>query len=132
MRVRYWCSYRRCPSNAWLPFRFLQFGKRKCFDAIGTHCTIHRQALIMKTLPDQLKYVLDHVIKSVNFIKTNALNFGLFAEICNKGESEFATLLLHSHVRWLSNDKVVKRIFILRNEVKDFLGGENGKCTRNF
>ena len=37
--------------------------KEKSPVVAGTHCTIHRQALMAKTLPDQLKNVLDNVFK---------------------------------------------------------------------
>ena len=73
--------------------------KEKSPGVAGTHCTIHRQALMAKTLPDQLKNVLDDVVKAVNFIKANALNSRLFAELWKESDSEFVTLLLHSHVR---------------------------------
>lgn len=94
--------------------------KEKSPGVAGTHCTIHRQALMAKTLPDRLKNVLDDVVKAVNFIKANALNSRLFAGLCMENNSEFVTVLLHSHVRWLSKGKVLKRVFILRKEMKDF------------
>ena len=78
------------------------------FDVAGAHCTIHHQALMAKTLPDQLKNVLENVIKAVNLIKANALNSCLLAELCKKSDSKFVTLLLHSQVRWLSKGKVLK------------------------
>ena len=86
----------------------------------GTHCTIHRQALMAKTLPDQLKNVLDNVFK---LLKVNPLNSRLFAELRKESDYKFVTLLLHSHVRWLSKGKVLKRVFIFRQEMKDFLQG---------
>jgi len=76
-----------------------------------------------KNLPDQLKNVLDDVVKAVNFIKANALNSRLFAELCKESDSDFVTVLLHSHVRWLSKGKVLKRFFILQQEMKNFLQG---------
>ena len=44
--------------------------KGKSPDVAGTHGTIHRQALLAKTLPDHLKNVLDNVVKAANFIKS--------------------------------------------------------------
>ena len=54
----------------------------------------------------------------LNFIKVNAPNSRLFAELRKESDSEFVTFLLHSHVRWLSKGKVLKRVFIFsaRNE----------------
>ena len=37
--------------------------KEKSPGVAGTHCTIHRQAFMAKTLPNQLKNVLDNVFK---------------------------------------------------------------------
>lgn len=70
--------------------------KQKSPNIIGTHCTIHRQALMVKTMPDEFKNVLNGVITAVNFIKSNVLNSCLFAELCKESDSEFETLLLHS------------------------------------
>ena len=97
--------------------------KEKSPHVAGTLCIIHCQALMAKILPDQLENVLDNVVKAVSFIKANALNSRLFAELCKKSNYEFVTLLLHSHVRWLSKGKALKRVFILRQEMKDFLQG---------
>ena len=106
--------------------------KEQSPDVVGTHCTIHRQALMAKTLPDQLKNVLDDVVKAVNFIKANALNSRLFAELCKENDSEFVTVLLHSRVRWLSKGKVLKRAFILRQEMKNFLQGPKPELHQKF
>ena len=61
--------------------------KEKCPDVIRTHCTIHRQALMVKTKPEELKSVLNDVIKAVNFIKANALNSRLFRDLCKESDS---------------------------------------------
>ena len=106
--------------------------KEKSPDVAGTHCTIHRQALIAKILPDQLKNVLDDVVKAVNFIKANVLNSRLFAELCKESDSEFVTFLLHSYLRWLSKGKVFKLVFILRQEMKDFLQGPKPELHQKF
>ena len=102
-------------------FGFQTLVKEKSLNVTGAHCCIHGQALMVKTLPDQLKNVLDDVVKAVNFIKAIALNSRLYAELCKESDSKFVTVLLHSHVRWLSKGKVLKRVFILRKEMKDFL-----------
>jgi hypothetical protein len=39
---------------------------------ISTHCFIHREALMIKSFPDEFKNVLDLVIKIVNYIKSRA------------------------------------------------------------
>ena len=57
--------------------------REKAPDVTGTHCIIHHQAFMAKTLPDYVKNV-DDVVKAVNFIKANALNSRLFAECARK------------------------------------------------
>uniref|UniRef100_A0A0L8GBM5 DUF4371 domain-containing protein n=1 Tax=Octopus bimaculoides TaxID=37653 RepID=A0A0L8GBM5_OCTBM len=56
--------------------------KEKCPNAIGMHCILHHQALMVKTMPNHLKNVLNDVVKAVNFIKANALNSRLFDDLC--------------------------------------------------
>ena len=90
---------------------FQALAKQKSPDIISTHCTIHRQALIMKTVPDELNSVLGEVIRAVNLIKVNALNSRLFTVLCKGSDSEFETHFLHSHVRWLSKGKVLEAGF---------------------
>lgn len=43
-----------------------------------THCVPHRENLIMRMMPDDLKDVLDETIKVVNFIKAHRLNVCIF------------------------------------------------------
>ena len=69
------------------------------------HCIIHRQALMVKTMPDELSHILDKLIKTLNFIKAKALNSRLFAELCKESDSVFENFLLHTRVRWLSKGK---------------------------
>ena len=44
-------------------------------DANWVHCSIHREALAAKRMPDSLKNVLDTTVKMVNFIKARPLNY---------------------------------------------------------
>ena len=102
-------------------FGFQTLVKEKSPDAVGTHCTIHCQALMMKTMSYELKIVLNDVIKAVNFIGANAINFRRFVDLCKESGSELETLLLYSHVRWLSKGKVLKKVFVLRKEIHELL-----------
>ena len=52
--------------------------------------------------------------------------------MCKENGSEFVTVLLHSHVRWLSKRKVIKRVFILRYEMKDFLQEPKPELHQKF
>jgi hypothetical protein len=44
------------------------------FPRVGsTHCFIHLESLMAKTIPTELKSVLDSVVKMVNFVKSSPL-----------------------------------------------------------
>ena len=65
---------------------------------VTTHCFLHREVLIAKTLGDELKKVLNQVIEMVNFIKSRLLKCRLFEQICIGMNSQHKRLLLHSEV----------------------------------
>jgi hypothetical protein len=93
----------------------------KAPNASWTHCSIHREALVSKNIPEQLKTVLNTAVKCVNFIKSRPLNSRLFAVLCEEMGSVHLSLLLHTEVRWLSRGRVLIRLLELRNEVHQFL-----------
>ena len=113
-------------------FGFLTLGKENPLDVVSTHCTIHRQALMVKIMPDELKIVLNELIKAVNFITANVLNSRLFVDLCKESDSEFETFLLHSHVRWLSKRKILKRVVFLRKEIHELLHDATAKSINHF
>lgn len=43
--------------------------KQVSLNIIGTHCTIHRQALLVKTMTDEVKNVLNKLITAVISLK---------------------------------------------------------------
>lgn len=88
---------------------------------ISTHCILHRQALMSKTLPVTLKNVMNYVVKIVNFIRGRALNHRLFKAFCSELDENASVLLFHTEVRWLSRGKVLSRFFQLRSEISQFL-----------
>uniref|UniRef100_A0A8C3RXN0 Uncharacterized protein n=1 Tax=Chelydra serpentina TaxID=8475 RepID=A0A8C3RXN0_CHESE len=85
-----------------------------------THCSIHRQALAMKRMPEGLKEVLDNAVKMVNFIKSQPTNSRLFHILCEEMGSIHNCLLTHTEVRWLSRGKILVRLFELRMEILVF------------
>ncbi|XP_022597516.1 zinc finger BED domain-containing protein 5-like [Seriola dumerili] len=89
--------------------------------AVWSHCIIHRQALATKRMPKELRMVLDEAVKTVNLIKSRAMNACLSSILCNEMGAHFHQLLLHSEVRWLSRGKVLTRLCDLRKEVLLFL-----------
>lgn len=61
---------------------FITFAKNKNLNIISTHCFLHRESLISKTLPITLKPILDQVVSMVNYIKSRPLKTHLFKKMC--------------------------------------------------
>ena len=72
-----------------------------------THCMIHQEALVIKTLYPELNKVVQDVVKIINFIKSRTLNYRVFANLCDEMESDHHKLLSHCEVRWLSKGKAL-------------------------
>ena len=93
---------------------FIKRVKEKVPSAIGTHCILHREALAYRTLPAEMRDVMNLVIKIVNFIKAGALNSRFFKQLCKDMDSEHQALLFHTNVRWLSKGNMLGRLYELR------------------
>ncbi|XP_072381911.1 zinc finger BED domain-containing protein 5-like [Diabrotica undecimpunctata] len=93
-----------------------------------THCCIHCETLVAKTLPEPLQKILNEVVQIVNYIKTRPLQSRLFSLLCKEIDSEHEHLLIHTEVRWLSRGRILTRFFKPRDEVrvemKDIFNGE--------
>ncbi|GFV63861.1 SCAN domain-containing protein 3 [Trichonephila clavipes] len=89
-------------------------------DILVTHCFLHREALVTKFLPSDLKIVLEQCVKMVNYIKSRPLKSRLFSKLCQAMEAKYESLLLHTEVRWLSRGKVISRVLKLKDEMKIF------------
>ena len=63
-------------------------------DATWVHCSIHREALAAKGLPDSL----DTTVKMVYFVKSRPLNSRVFSALCNDMGSDHVRLLQHTEV----------------------------------
>lgn len=98
-------------------------------NAAWTHCSLHREALVSRTLDDDFKNVLTTTVKIVNFVKTKPLQSRLFEKLCEDMGSNFTSLLLHTEVRWLSTGNVLTRVVELREELAIFLEGEENFST---
>jgi len=90
-----------------------------------THSCIHREALMAKNLPEELLQTMSECVKIINVIKSRALNSRIFEILCAEMGSEYQSLLFYTEVRWLSQGKVLARLFELRDEVNQFLLNQN-------
>ena len=93
---------------------------------------LHRYALASKTLPSELRSVLDDVVHMVNAIKSSALNTKLFSLLCQEFGSDEEVILLHTEVRWLSRGNVVARVESLKEELAEFFKRDNKTKSHEF
>ena len=82
-----------------------------------THCLLHRHVLATKTFTPKLEEVLKIVVEYVNYVRNNAMKQRIFKELCNEISSVFEVLLYYSSVWWLSQEKMLNRVFTLRVEL---------------
>ena len=85
-------------------------------DIITTHCFLHHEVLVGKTLGSELKAVFDIVVKMVNYIKNKLLKSCVFAKLCQEMEANYANLLFHTEAGWLFRGKVLSRVY--QNQIK--------------
>ncbi|GFV09180.1 SCAN domain-containing protein 3 [Trichonephila clavipes] len=67
-------------------------------DILVTHCFLHREVLVTKFLPSDLKIVLEQCVKMVNYIKSRPLKSRLFSKLCQAMEAKYESLLLHTEL----------------------------------
>jgi zinc finger BED domain-containing protein 5/7/8/9 len=96
------------------------------------HCMIHRYALASKTLPTELKAVLDDIVAMVNTIKSSALNTRLFRLLCQELEGDQEALLFHTDVRWLSKGNMLDRVESLKEEMAEFFKRNKNRKSELF
>jgi len=104
---------------------FVAFAKQKNSKIYVNHCFLHREVLIVKTLPTDLKSVLTSVVNMVNYIKARPLKSRIFKQLCLAMEAKYEGLLLHTEIRWLSRGKVLSRVIELKKELLLFFENEN-------
>ncbi|XP_028275741.1 general transcription factor II-I repeat domain-containing protein 2B-like [Parambassis ranga] len=79
---------------------------------------IHQHVLCKSVL--KITHVIDVVSKIVNFIRARALNHRQFVALLEEHESEHSDIGYHTAVRWLSLGKVLKRVWDLNAEIREF------------
>ena len=72
----------------------------------------------------ELHEVLSIAVKTINYIKKNALHSRCFSALCDGLDSGHLQLLYHCEVRWLSKGRVLNRLFELRQQVYIFLSNK--------
>ena len=70
----------------------------------STHCIIHREMLASRKMLPELASVLNDAVKVINHIKAYALNSRLFEQLCEEMDAEHRRLLLHTEIRWPSEE----------------------------
>lgn len=106
--------------------------KTKAPNAKWTHCIIHREALAAKNISPELNFVMETVIKVVNFIKTRPVKARFFQKLCEDLGAVHTSLLYYCNSRWLSRGDVLSRVYELRNELHEYLLIESHSCAEKF
>ena len=71
----------------------------KAENAKWTHCFLHRQNLATRQMSPELHEVLSIAVKTINYIKKNALHSRCFSALCDGLNSGHLQLLYHCEVR---------------------------------
>ena len=97
-----------------------------------TQCMLHRYALSMRTIPNDMKDVLIAVIKMINYIKASTTNSRIFRSLCEEMGAHYTSHFLHTEVRWLSQGRILTRFVQLKNEVILFLFNKRNEKEKLF
>ncbi|KAL4100732.1 hypothetical protein QTP88_020766 [Uroleucon formosanum] len=102
---------------------FISLVKKKNSKIIFTHCFLHREALVAKSLVSDLQNILDQVVKVINFIKSRPLKSRLFEKICEEMDADYSRLILYSALL----------VFLTMEETEfNFLGDEEWWTKLSF
>jgi len=86
-------------------------------------CIIHQESLYSKKI--KMEYVIDIVIKTVNWIRYRTLNYRQFSTLLDEMGAQYGRLVYYSEVRWLSRGAVLQRFFNLLKEIHCFIKSKN-------
>lgn len=99
---------------------------------LGFHCIIHQSVLCAK-LSGEFKKTMDTVMKIVNHLRSHSsLQHRLLRSFLQKCNADFPDLLAYNSVRWLSKGNVLKRVFALLPEIREFLQNRNTKVAAEY
>lgn len=87
------------------------------------HCIIHEESLCSKKI--KMEHVMDIVIKTVNWIRSRALNHRQFSTLLDEMDAQYGCLVYYSEVRWLSRGAFLQRFFNLLKEIDCFMKSKN-------
>lgn len=88
-------------------------------EAVKMLCIIHQEALCSTAI--QMDNVMTTVVKTINLIRSRALNHREFRAFLSDIDAEYGDVLYHSNVRWLSRGSVLQRFYSLRSKIDQFL-----------
>lgn len=97
-----------------------------------THIFFYWHPFAARTLAPDLKKTLEICVKVVNMICGCTLNHRLFQSFCEEVDQKHTVLLYHTEVRWLSRDRVLSRVFELREEIQQFRLGQKQELAGYF
>ena len=80
-----------------------------------THCCIHREALMIKLLTQELSETMSDCVEIVNLIKAKVLNLRIISMLLDETGSEHQSLLFYTSMRSLSRGKL-----LAKSEAKQF------------
>jgi len=106
--------------------------QQRAGQAKWTHCFLHRENLATRQMSPELHEIMSVAVKTVNYIKKNALHARCFAALCDNLDSDHLQLLYHSEVRWLSKGRVLNRLFELRRQVYMFLQDQRSPLAEHY
>jgi hypothetical protein len=81
---------------------FITLAKQKNAGLGFTHCFLHREVLISKSVVPEVQKLLVETIKMVNYFKIRLLQSWLFLVLCSAVEAAHTQFLQPMEVRWLS------------------------------
>ncbi|XP_029633763.1 zinc finger BED domain-containing protein 5-like [Octopus sinensis] len=109
----------RAPAMLGLQSGFITRVKEKNPSIVGAHCILDHEA--SRTLPTEMRNILNVATKVVNFVKGGALNSHLFKLLCKDMESEHDAMLFHTNIQWLSKGNMLGWLYELQEEIAIFL-----------